>query len=171
MHDNWVPELFRLERAGMWVKLRPGLRDFLRRCHDKFELWAHTDGTRAHAGAMLDLVDPNGSLFASRIIADGETSEPFASASKRIQAGLSGRESVTIALDDSAALWPLDKRHLFAVERYLFFPSSRKRFGMKGKSLLEINRSVVDDNGCPAHALLRITSLLNPRPITQGRVP
>lgn len=54
--------------------------------------------------------------------------------------GLEGREPVVLIVDDSSAVWPHDRRNLFVVERYIYFPSSRKRFGMQGKSLLEIDR-------------------------------
>lgn len=54
--------------------------------------------------------------------------------------GLEGREPVVVIVDDSSAVWPHDKRNLFVVERYIYFPSSRRRFGMQGKSLLEIDR-------------------------------
>jgi RNA polymerase II C-terminal domain phosphatase-like 3/4 len=47
---------------------------------------------------------------------------------------------VVVIVDDSSAVWPHDRRNLFVVERYIYFPSSRKRFGMQGKSLLEIDR-------------------------------
>lgn len=47
---------------------------------------------------------------------------------------------MVLIVDDSSAVWPHDRRNLFVVERYIYFPSSRKRFGMQGKSLLEIDR-------------------------------
>jgi len=38
--------LFRLEEGDIWVKLRPGVRRFLRRLHDMgFELWFYTNMT------------------------------------------------------------------------------------------------------------------------------
>lgn len=56
--------------------------------------------------------------------------------------GLEGREPMVIIVDDSSAVWPHDRRSLFVVERYVYFPSSRKRGGMSGRSLLEIDRWV-----------------------------
>jgi RNA polymerase II C-terminal domain phosphatase-like 3/4 len=49
---------------------------------------------------------------------------------------------MVIIVDDSSAVWPHDRRSLFVVERYVYFPSSRKRGGMSGRSLLEIDRWV-----------------------------
>jgi TFIIF-interacting CTD phosphatase-like protein len=34
---------------GMWTKLRPGVRDFLRRAAERFELWIYTAGSRTYA--------------------------------------------------------------------------------------------------------------------------
>jgi hypothetical protein len=45
-----------------------------------------------------------------------------------------------LIVDDSSAVWPNDRRNLFIVERYIYFPSSRKRLGMAGKSLMEVDR-------------------------------
>ena len=144
-HENFQPELFRMERLGLWVKLRPGVRDFLRRSQDKFELWAHTSSSRAYADSVLELLDPPRALFGGRVIAQGDSEAdgtPSAMASQRLLAALEVRASATIVLEEGGAAWPPDRRNLFASERYAFFPNSRKRFGMKGKSLLEINRCV-----------------------------
>ena len=37
--------LFRINEMQMYTKLRPGVREFLRRTAEKFELWIHTNGT------------------------------------------------------------------------------------------------------------------------------
>lgn len=42
-------DLHRLVRMGMWTKLRPGVRDFLRRAAERFELWIYTAGSRTYA--------------------------------------------------------------------------------------------------------------------------
>ena len=55
--------------------------------------------------------------------------------------GLEGREAVAVVVDDSSAVWPSHERNLLKVERYIYFPSSRRQFGLRGKSLLEIGRS------------------------------
>lgn len=39
-------DLFRLPKLGMWTKLRPGVREFLKRASKRFELWIHTAGNR-----------------------------------------------------------------------------------------------------------------------------
>lgn len=36
-------------RMGMWTKLRPGVREFLRRAAERFELWIYTAGSKPYA--------------------------------------------------------------------------------------------------------------------------
>jgi hypothetical protein len=42
-------DLHRLARVAMWTKLRPGVREFLRRAAERFELWVYTAGSKAYA--------------------------------------------------------------------------------------------------------------------------
>lgn len=59
-----------------------------------------------------------------------------------VRQGLEGREAVAIVVDDTSTVWAQHAGNLLAVERYIFFPSSRRQFGLPGKSLLELNRSL-----------------------------
>jgi hypothetical protein len=49
-------DLHRLARVAMWTKLRPGVREFLRRAAERFELWIYTAGSKAYA----DVSERNG---------------------------------------------------------------------------------------------------------------
>ena len=49
---------------------------------------------------------------------------------------------MAIVVDDTSTVWAQHAGNLLAVERYIFFPSSRRQFGLPGKSLLELNRSI-----------------------------
>lgn len=61
---------------------------------------------------------------------------------------LEARAPAAVALDDAGAVWPLEARlPLVVVDRYLFFPTARRRFGLQGRSLLEINRDECPDRG------------------------
>jgi hypothetical protein len=91
-----------------------------------------------YADAVLELLDPHRAYFGSRVIAADE--EHDAGAAKRLVSGLEGREPIAVIVDDSMAVWPHDRRNLFVVERYIYFPSSQERFGLQGLSLLEIDR-------------------------------
>lgn len=143
-------ELYRLPALSMWTKLRPGVREFLRQAQELFELWIHTNGNLVYAEAMVQLLDRDGRLFADRILAQGVSVDDAAWANiKRLMQGLEGREPVVVIVDDSSAVWPHDKRNLFQVERYIYFPQSRQRFNMTGESLLEMNR-----DECPREGML-----------------
>lgn len=85
-------ELFRLDALGMWTKLRPGVHQFLQRASPLFEFWIHTNGNAAYAAAMVQLLDPTGELFGTRIIAQGVAGQEEAAAaqSKRLMKGLEG---------------------------------------------------------------------------------
>ncbi|KAJ9523263.1 hypothetical protein QJQ45_024045, partial [Haematococcus lacustris] len=145
-------ELYRSERLGVWTKLRPGVREFLARAAEKFEIWVRSAGSRPYAEAMASLLDPEDRYLGGRIIAAGGGVDgpegPIALQNKRLLAGLEQRRQVALAVDDAGALWPLDARlALFVMERYLFFPSSRRRFGLERRSLLQINRDECPDRG------------------------
>lgn len=56
------------------------------------------------------------------------------------QQGLDERESITVIVDDSHSVWSQHRHNLVAVERYIYFPSSRASLGLKGPSLLDANR-------------------------------
>lgn len=43
--------LYRLPHIGMWTKLRPGVRLFLQRATQFFQLWIHTNGNRCVGAA------------------------------------------------------------------------------------------------------------------------
>ena len=59
--------------------------------------------------------------------------------------GLDEREAITVIVVDSHSVWSQHRHNLVAVERYIYFPSSRASLGLKGPSLLDANRCGV---GC-----------------------
>ena len=142
----------------MYTKLRPGVREFLRRAAEKFELWIHTNGNIAYASTVVQFLDPGGSLFENRIIAQGadRVEEMRADQPKALERGLEAREPITAVVDDSYAVWQAHSSSLVAVERYLYFPSTRISQGTRGQTLLEKNR----DEDPKAGTLMVILGLL-----------
>ncbi len=59
---------FQPQPPYMWTKLRPGVRSFLQRASQLFELHVCTMGDRSYAEQMAALLDPHRTLFADRII-------------------------------------------------------------------------------------------------------
>ncbi|GMH45502.1 hypothetical protein BSKO_13459 [Bryopsis sp. KO-2023] len=137
-------ELFRMATFKTWTKLRPGLRTFLAKADECFELWIHTQRSRPYADAVVGMLDPTGALFENRVIAQGS---PSLGGVKSLGGGLKGRESLVLIIDDTTSEWGNENRNLFAVERYLYFPVSRKRFGMPGKSLLQARKDEIPTRG------------------------
>ncbi|KAL0023785.1 hypothetical protein WJX77_004859 [Trebouxia sp. C0004] len=147
-------ELFRLERIQMWTKLRPAVRHFLETAHQHFELWIHTNGNRSYATAIVEVLDPGGRLFGHRIISQGAAGDGVQQdLTKRLMQGLEGREPVALVVDDTSSVWGNHEENLVAVERYIYFPASRRQFGSKAKSLLETRRDETPQAGMLMTAL------------------
>ena len=47
-----------------YVKLRPGLAEFLRECHTRYTLYIYTHGVRSYAEKIVEIIDPTNELFA-----------------------------------------------------------------------------------------------------------
>ena len=89
---------------------------------------------------MAEVLDPTRQLFGQRIIAQEQSAELLTDRSKHLMEGLEGREAVAVVVDDSSSVWAAHSENLLAVERYVFFPSSRRQLRMPGQSLLELSR-------------------------------
>ncbi|KAK9090016.1 hypothetical protein Sjap_023193 [Stephania japonica] len=149
--------LFRFAHMGMWTKLRPGIWNFLEKASKLFELHLYTMGNKLYATEMAKVLDPTGVLFAGRVISKGDDGDPFdgeerVPKSKDLE-GVLGMESAVIIIDDSIRVWPHNKLNLIVVERYTYFPCSRRQFGLPGPSLLEIDHDERPEDGTLASSL------------------
>ncbi|KAB2609543.1 RNA polymerase II C-terminal domain phosphatase-like 3 [Pyrus ussuriensis x Pyrus communis] len=147
--------LFRFHHMGMWTKLRPGVWNFLERASQLFELHLYTMGNKLYATQMAKVLDPTGVLFAGRVISrgdDGDSDDGDAPKSKDLE-GVLGMESAVVIIDDSVRVWPHNKLNLIVVERYTYFPCSRRQFGLLGPSLLEIDHDERQEDGTLASSL------------------
>ncbi|XP_024362469.1 uncharacterized protein [Physcomitrium patens] len=129
-------ELYRFPHMSMWTKLRPGIWKFLAKASELYELHVYTMGNKAYATEMAKLLDPTGTLFAGRVISKGD--EVDGSDKSKDLDGVLGMESAVVIIDDSSRVWPHHRENLIVVERYMYFPSSRRQFGLLGPSLLEV---------------------------------
>ncbi|KAL3636482.1 hypothetical protein CASFOL_021029 [Castilleja foliolosa] len=149
--------LFRFPHMSMWTKLRPGIWNFLEKASKLFEMHLYTMGNKYYATEMAKLIDPKGELFSGRVISRGGDGETFDSddripKSKDLE-GVLGMESAVVIVDDSVWVWPHNKLNLIAVERYIYFPCSRRQFGLPGPSLLEIDHDERPEDGTLASSL------------------
>ncbi|XP_039124494.1 RNA polymerase II C-terminal domain phosphatase-like 3 [Dioscorea cayenensis subsp. rotundata] len=149
--------LFRLHHMGMWTKLRPGIWNFLEKASKLYELHLYTMGNKLYATEMAKVLDPTGTLFSGRVISRGDDGDPVdgderAPRSKDLE-GVLGMESAVVIIDDSIRVWPHNKLNLIVVERYTYFPCSRRQFGLLGPSLLEIDHDERPEDGTLASSL------------------
>ncbi|PIM98805.1 Phosphoprotein phosphatase [Handroanthus impetiginosus] len=149
--------LFRFPHMGMWTKLRPGIWNFLEKASKLYELHLYTMGNKYYATEMAKVLDPKGELFSGRVISRGDDGEPFDSDDRvpkiKDLEGVLGMESAVVIIDDSERVWPHNKPNLIAVERYIYFPCSRRQFGLLRPSLLEIDHDERPEDGTLASSL------------------
>ncbi|CAL8993577.1 unnamed protein product [Prunus brigantina] len=155
--------LFRFHHMGMWTKLRPGIWNFLEKASQLFELHLYTMGNKLYATEMAKVLDPTGALFAGRVISRGDDGDPEDGderipKSKDLE-GVLGMESAVVIIDDSVRVWPHNKLNLIVVERYTYFPCSRRQFGLLGPSLLEIDHDERQEDGTLASSLAVIEKI------------
>ncbi|GAB4818767.1 hypothetical protein N2152v2_005813 [Parachlorella kessleri] len=144
-----APHIFYLPHMRMWTKLRPGVRQFLNRAHDLFELHIYTMGDREYAAEMARLLDPGGRLFHGRVISSGDTTQRSV---KDLDIVL-GNENVVLILDDTEGVWPRHRDNLVQIERYTYFPADARRFGLGCQSLLERRMDEDGERGALAVSL------------------
>ncbi|KAL0770808.1 hypothetical protein Bca101_035959 [Brassica carinata] len=155
--DKPYRHLFRFPHMGMWTKLRPGIWNFLEKASKLYELHLYTMGNKLYATEMAKLLDPEGVLFNGRVISKGDDGDPLdgderVPKSKDLE-GVMGMESSVVIIDDSVRVWPHNKMNLIVVERYTYFPCSRRQFGLLGPSLLEVDFDERPEEGTLASTL------------------
>lgn len=141
--------LFKLDWIHMMTKLRPFVHTFLKEASSLFEMYIYTMGERPYALEMAKLLDPGGIYFHSRVIAQSDST-------RRHQKGLDvvlGQESAVLILDDTEVVWGKHRENLILMDRYHFFTSSCRQFGLKCKSLSEQKSDENEAEGALASVL------------------
>lgn len=89
---------------GCWyyVKLRPGLPDFLENIAELFELHIYTMGTRAYAQHIASIIDPDRKLFGDRILSRDESGSLTA---KNLQRLFPVDTKMVVIIDDRGDVW------------------------------------------------------------------
>ncbi|KAE8214124.1 hypothetical protein CF327_g2438 [Tilletia walkeri] len=104
---------------GCWyyIKPRPGLVAFLRTLSTLYELHVYTMGTRSYASSVCAIIDPDGTLFADRILSRDENDDGAAAsaATSAVAAAAAFRKSLArlfpvdtsmvVIIDDRADVW------------------------------------------------------------------
>jgi len=105
---------------GCWyyIKMRPGLKEFLSRVSEMYELHVYTMGTRAYATNIAKIIDPEKKLFGDRIISRDENGSVTAKSLARL---FPVDTKMVVIIDDRADVWPNNRPNLIKVHPYDFF--------------------------------------------------
>lgn len=106
--------------SGCWyyIKMRPGLKEFLEHVAELYELHVYTMGTRAYAQNIARIVDPDHKLFGDRIISRDENGSLTAKTLSRL---FPVDTKMVVIIDDRADVWPKNRPNLIKVVPYDFF--------------------------------------------------
>lgn len=106
--------------SGCWyyIKMRPGLKEFLAKVSEMYELHVYTMGTRAYAMNIAKIVDPDKKLFGDRIISRDENGNVTAKSLARL---FPVDTKMVVIIDDRADVWPNNRPNLIKVVPYDFF--------------------------------------------------
>ncbi|KAJ1677072.1 CTD phosphatase Fcp1, partial [Spiromyces aspiralis] len=100
-----------------FIKLRPGLREFLDRVSALYELHIYTMGTRHYAEAVARVIDPDGRFFRERILSRDESGSLTQKSIRRL---FPCDQSMVVMLDDRADVWQWSP-NLIKILPYAFF--------------------------------------------------
>lgn len=101
-----------------YIKMRPGLREFLSAIAELYELHVYTMGTRTYATNIAKIVDPEQRLFGNRVISRDENGNIVA---KSLQRLFPVSTNMAVIMDDRADVWPHNRHNLIKVSPYDFF--------------------------------------------------
>jgi RNA polymerase II subunit A-like phosphatase len=113
----------------MLMESRPGLVEFLNDLSTRFEMHVYTMGTRAYAMEVCAAIDPDGAIFAGRILSRDEsgskwlyihsmlfTSDLFIGMThKNIERLFPVDQSMVVIIDDRADVWDTHQNNLVKV--------------------------------------------------------
>lgn len=104
---------------GCWyyIKLRPGLENFLERMSNLYEMHIYTMGTRGYAQKIADIIDHEGRYFGDRILSRDESGSLVA---KSLQRLFPVDTKMVLIIDDRGDVWNWND-NLIKVTPYDFF--------------------------------------------------
>ncbi|CAG8693107.1 13787_t:CDS:10, partial [Funneliformis mosseae] len=100
-----------------YIKLRPELKEFLRRVSEMYEPHIYTMGTRNYASAVANVIDPDNTIFNERILSRDESGSMT---EKNIRRLFPCDDSMVVVIDDRADVWTWSP-NLIKVHPYDFF--------------------------------------------------
>ncbi|GBL48227.1 hypothetical_protein [Candidozyma auris] len=104
-------------KCWYYVKLRPGLKEFLAHVAERYELHIYTMATRNYALAIASIIDPEGIYFGDRILSRDESGSLT---HKNLTRLFPVDQSMVVIIDDRGDVWQWDP-NLVKVVPYDFF--------------------------------------------------
>ncbi|PPJ57933.1 hypothetical protein CBER1_09715 [Cercospora berteroae] len=92
------------DKPNTWyyIKPRPGLKDFLNRLSEFYEMHIYTMGTRSYAENVAKIIDPDRKIFGDRIVTRNESGSQTAKYLKRL---FPIDTRMVVIIDDRADVW------------------------------------------------------------------
>ncbi|KAK2039474.1 FCP1-like phosphatase [Colletotrichum somersetense] len=145
--------------SGCWyyIKMRPGLAEFLEKVSALYELHVYTMGTRAYALNIAKIVDPQQKLFGNRVISRDENGSMI---SKSLQRLFPVNTNMVVIIDDRADVWPSNRPNLIKVVPYDFF----KGIGDINSSFLPKRQDILPAPTPPEPEATTTTTTTTPAP-------
>ncbi|KAL8655322.1 MAG: hypothetical protein Q9210_000953 [Variospora velana] len=100
-----------------FIKLRPGLEEFLERMSRLYEMHIYTMGTRGYAQKIAEIIDPERKYFGDRILSRDESGSLVA---KNLQRLFPVDTKMVLIIDDRGDVWKWNE-NLIKVTPYDFF--------------------------------------------------
>lgn len=106
-----------LTKRWYYVKLRPGLNEFLSKMNKRYEMHIYTMATRQYAESIAKIIDPDGVYFGERILSRDESGSLT---QKSLQRLFPVDTSMVVVIDDRGDVWNWSP-NLIKVVPYDFF--------------------------------------------------
>lgn len=157
---------------GCWyyIKLRPGLKEFLENVSKLYELHIYTMGTRLYAQNIANIVDPDRKIFGDRILSRDESGSLTA---KNLQRLFPVDTKMVVIIDDRGDVWKWSE-NLIKVTPYDFFVGIgdiNSSFLPKKPELRTSTRAVAVAIPDPNMDLAEGATIQEPAPIINGDGP
>lgn len=114
---GWTGPKLPPTKCWYYVKLRPGLEEFLQLASDLYEMHIYTMATRNYALAIANIIDPGGKYFGDRILSRDESGSLTHKNLKRL---FPVDQSMVVIIDDRGDVWQWES-NLIKVVPYDFF--------------------------------------------------
>jgi len=116
-----------------WMRIRPGLLQFLEECAENYEIYLYTHGTQTYAETVLAILDPHYRCFGNPHRIFSRDTAGTGAGMKALTAIFPCEHSLAIVVDDRDDVWPPDLPNLIKVSPFRYFPDpGRDRLCIEG---------------------------------------